>query len=341
MSPFPKGFAALTLAAAFALIVTSAGIVPGPAAPLRGALAPSPSASPPSGPVPASAAPIAFVATTWCTAGAAHDILTIDPDRTDLTSVSCARGQDIDPAWSPDGRRIAFASNRTGDYEIWVMNADGSGATRLTKDAAADQHPAWSPDGTRIAFASGRSTTKNTTDLWVMNSDGSSPTRLLAMPGNERYPDWAPDGSRIVFSHFGGAEAPGIWTVRPDGTGAALVAGGALHNPQWSPDMSRIAYDGQPAGCSFAVYTMKADGTDRVKLVKNPDGCGSYDKHPSWSPDGKELVYSSSRKTATGQQTRLFTIGAAGGRPTLLVAYTIAKKYIGPYDPDWSWARRP
>ena len=191
---------------------------PGAGRPLRGALAPSPSASPPSRPVPASAAPIAFVATTWCTAGAAHNILTIDPDRTDLTSVSCARGQDIDPAWSPDGRRSP--SRRTGP-----ATTDLGDERRRQRRHAADEGHRGRPapgvvarrDAHRVRI--GRSTTKNTTDLWVMNSDGSSPTRLLAMPGNERYPDWAPDGSRIVFSHFGGAEAPGIWTVRPDGPG--------------------------------------------------------------------------------------------------------------------------
>jgi Tol biopolymer transport system component len=282
---------------------------------------------------------IAFASTSWCAAGSAHDIMGAAADGSDVTSISCSRGQDVDPAWSPDGTRIAFASDRDGQWDVWVMNADGTDQVRLTDDPLADDHPSWSPDGSRIVFESERDTAKDTTDLWVMNADGSDQERLLAMPGNERYPDWSPDGKRIVFSHFGGSGGAGIWTVRADGTRAGLLAGGPLHDPAWSPDGRWIAYDGEPHGCKFDVYVMAADGKQTRQLTDNPEGCGGEDKHPSWSPDGKTLVYSSTGYAGMKNKEQLLTVPFAGGEPTLIVPYRVEKLYSGPYHPDWSPVR--
>jgi Tol biopolymer transport system component len=279
---------------------------------------------------------IAFVATSWCAEGATPDIMGAASDGSDVTSISCDSGKDIDPAWSPDGTRIAFASDRDGGWDVWVMNADGTDPVRLTDDPAADDHPSWSPDGTRIVFGSERDTAKGTTDLWAMNADGSGQERLLAMPGNERYPDWSPDGKLIVFSHFGGSGGAGIWTMRADGTKAGLLAGGPLHDPAWSPDGRWIAYDGEPHGCKFDVYVMSSDGKRTRQLTDNQEGCGGQDKHPSWSPDGKTLVYSSTGYQGMRNKPQLLTVPFAGGEPTLIVPYRVEKLYSGPYHPDWS-----
>jgi len=100
------------------------------------------------------------------------------------------------PAWSPDGQRIAFESDRDGDREIYVMNADGSGVTRLTDHDAPDALAAWSPDGQRIAFMSARD---GDFDIYVMNADGSGVTRLTDNDAVDWAPDWSPDGQRIAF----------------------------------------------------------------------------------------------------------------------------------------------
>ena len=95
----------------------------------------------------------------------------------------------------PDGRRIAFDSQRDGNREIYVMDADGSGVARLTHNGDDDLTPSWSPDGRRIAFASGG---RARLDIYVMNADGSGATRLTDNDGGT--PAWSPDGRRIAFT---------------------------------------------------------------------------------------------------------------------------------------------
>jgi Tol biopolymer transport system component len=102
---------------------------------------------------------------------------------------------DQDPAWSPDGRRIAFESNRDRNYEIYVVNADGSGLERLTNHPAQDALPAWSPDGTRIAFRSDRGGKENV-DIWTMRPDGHGLVHVTHRSGLESLPSWQPLGPR-------------------------------------------------------------------------------------------------------------------------------------------------
>jgi len=120
------------------------------------------------------------------------DVWTIDPDGTDLTRLTDSPGPDFDPSWSPDGTRIAFRSERSGEPEIWVMNADGTEQRRLT----AGLSPAWSPDGSLIAFA-GPSGANGI--LTVIRPDGRGLRQLPGTEGGE-YPSWSPDGTRIAFN---------------------------------------------------------------------------------------------------------------------------------------------
>src|SRR5207247_7231113 len=98
------------------------------------------------------------------------DIYLMNDDGTQVTNLTKHAGRNFAPAWSPDGTKIAFCSNRDGKDEIYVMNADGSGPTRLTHSAAIDEAPDWSPDGTKIAFESHRA---HNHEIYVMNADGS------------------------------------------------------------------------------------------------------------------------------------------------------------------------
>jgi Tol biopolymer transport system component len=99
-------------------------------------------------------------------------------------------------SWKPDGTKIAFAALRDTDFEIYVINSDGSELTNLTNNSASDNAPSWSPDGTRIAFWSDRGSNR---DIYVMNADGSGLARLTDDPGRDTSPTWSPDGKKIAF----------------------------------------------------------------------------------------------------------------------------------------------
>jgi TolB protein len=100
------------------------------------------------------------------------------------------------PAFSPDGRQIVFGSSRDGDFEIYVMNADGSAVRRLTRSPGLDVRPAWSPDGKRIAFTSNRD---GNYEIYVMDADGSRLHRITNHPDRDDYAAWHPDGRRLAI----------------------------------------------------------------------------------------------------------------------------------------------
>jgi hypothetical protein len=199
-----------------------------------------------------------------------------------------------DPAWSPDGTKIAFAGNSGNNAEIYVMQADGTTPTPLTLNQLDDEDPAWSPDGTKIVFTSNRDDPNPSgcapscnLNLYVMNADGSQQTRLTSGGFVESDPSWAPNGARIAF-HCGGASGGihNICLVNPDGTG--LVNLGAGEHPNWLPDGSKIAFDSPGQNASGVVFTMNPDGTGRTMLT--PDTTGLFLGEPAWSPDSTKFA---------------------------------------------------
>ena len=125
--------------------------------------------------------------------------------------------------------RIAFDSDRDGNFEVYVMNTDGSGLTRLTSNPAGDGSPAWSPDGTRIAFVSDRD---GNFEVYVMNADGSGLTRLTDDPASDDSPAWSPDGSRIAFhsDRDGNSE---VYVMNADGTGLTRLTNNLNRDGFW------------------------------------------------------------------------------------------------------------
>ncbi len=144
----------------------------------------------------------------------ADTVHTIRPDGSGLRTLTHRMGECGE--WSPDASKILFCSNPgNGDFETWVMDADGSHARQLTSSLGKDQGAIWSPDGRRIVFTSTRN---GDGELWVMNADGSHQHPLLRLPDTNEIPDaWLPQG--IVFASFvPDAPLPSWFIVRPDGT---------------------------------------------------------------------------------------------------------------------------
>jgi Tol biopolymer transport system component len=217
------------------------------------------------------------------------DVWTIDADGTDLTRLTHSPGPDFDPSWSPDGTQIAFRSERSGEPEIWLMNADGSGRHRLTRGLS----PAWSPDGSRIAYASpgdilcppGRG--PQCTGISIMNADGSGQHRLPHTDGGE-YPSWSPDGKRIPFnSNLSGDHL--MYIVDIDGSHVVdLSSVGEGWQVDWSPDSRSILFTSQrdhPDNYTD-IYVMRPDGSGVKRLTHDR----AYT--PAWSPDGDSIVFS-------------------------------------------------
>lgn len=199
-----------------------------------------------------------------------------------LTDDSASDG---DPAWSPDGGRIAFVSNREGNQDVYVMNADGSGVVNLTQSPAAqDRGPAWSPDGRRIAFDSDRGGNQ---EIYSMNADGSAVIRLTLNFVPDSDPAWSPDGDRIAFVCERGGNLE-ICVIDLDESGPVNLTNdpSADMQPAWSADGQHILYTSDRDG-GLDIFILDAGAVLNgsppapVNLTKNEL---SYDRTAAWRP---------------------------------------------------------
>lgn len=184
--------------------------------------------------------------------------------------------------------KIAFSSDRDGNYEIYVMAAEGSTPVRLTSNGAEDFDPEWSPDGTRVAFVSGRD---GDYEIYVMNADGGGQTRLTNSPADELDPAWSPDGNRVAFtSNRDGDEE--VYVMNKDGSGQTKVSKNPADDnfPAWSPDGAKIAFTSDRDG-DFEIYVMSTDGGSQMNLSNN----AADDSFPAWAPGGAKIAYGSDR----------------------------------------------
>jgi TolB protein len=276
------------------------------------------------------------------------DIWTARSDGTRADNVTAESvANETDPTWSPDGKRIAFVSDRAGNSDIYVMNADGASVTQLTDVLSNESDPAWSPDGSMIAYASGSSSDEcvapgdlcKKADIFVSNADGSGARQVAFGAGLDVGPTWAPDGSMIAFARvIRSTPAPpgpnpepatdrGIYLIRPDGTGQKRLTGrdpsvGDDLSPDWSPDGREIVF-----ARGGYIHVMNTDGSGVENLAGNERTATLY-ANPAWSPDGTKIVF---EQLGVGP-FEILTMNADGSQVTQ-TGLLVGKSDFGA--PDW------
>ncbi|HJQ34621.1 MAG TPA: S8 family serine peptidase [Pyrinomonadaceae bacterium] len=201
---------------------------------------------------------------------------------TDGSGETCLTQAASGASWSPDGTKFAFSSSQTGDAEIYTMNVDGTGVTRLTFSSGADFSPEWSPDGRQLVFQSQRD---GNDEIYVMNVDGSAQARLTNNTDYDSNPSWSPDGTRITYGSYAGG-TPRIWAMKPDGRGqTALTSGPNDSEPAWqSITPAKIAFGSTRGTSSWNgdIFTMAADGSGVVDVTNSHLTGGEGTQ--SWQP---------------------------------------------------------
>jgi hypothetical protein len=216
-----------------------------------------------------------------------RELFTIRSDGTANTRViSNPDASLLDPAWAPDGQKIAFSRTQNGFHIVVRSLIDGS-ETQLTTDPGVFHLlPKWSPDGSKITFY--RCISLGDCDVWVINADGTGAVNLTQTPDNrDQYPAWSPDGSKIVFSRTADLNED-LYVMNSDGSGVTRLTQDASPEtfPAWSPDGSRILFVAE-RDANFDLYVVNADGSNQVRLTDDPEADGS----PAWAPDGSRIAF--------------------------------------------------
>ena len=215
--------------------------------------------------------------------------------------------------------RIAFRSTRDGNFEIYLMNSDGSEQTNLTENPAGDFLATWSPDGGSLAFDSNRELQRS---LYLVNDDGSGVTAVSTV-SNSSYPARSPDGRRIAFTSDRDGDRE-IYVMNADGSGQARLTNDPADDywPSWSPDSSRILFASDRDGNS-EVYVMNDDGSSPTNLTNHPGN----DFRPVWSPSGLQIAFYSLRDG----NREVYVMDATGANQTNLTNHPSDDWY-----PSWS-----
>ncbi len=249
-----------------------------------------------------------------------------------IIQVTTLSGLEDSPAWSPDGRSLAYVSDAAGNLDIYIEQIGSGQAIRVTDSAADDAQPAWSPDGSRIAFVSARAYPEKhlaaligmarlysffglrNGDVWVMPAFGGTARRIAQ---DAYYPAWSPGGKEIVYA----AARKGRWGLwiqdvdtasepRSLAVGALRVATliePAVIQPAWSPDGKWVAFTGG-RDPFLRIFVVPSEG-GQAQVVTEEDANALM---PSWSPDGRWLYFSSERSGRVNLYKIPFQDGRAG-----------------------------
>lgn len=237
-----------------------------------------------------------------------------------LTNLTNNLADDDLPAWSPDGSRITFTSNRDGAGDIYVMNADGGGVTRLTFTSAKESASIWSPDGTKIVFDSDRDGNR---EIYIMDADGSNQTRLTFNPTADAGPvSFSPDGRRIAFSRNASNEGLSfynydIFVMNTNGGEARQLTRDPEFDaePVWSPDGGRIIFiTGRDR--NFEIYAINPDGSGEINITNSPDRDGIV----AFTADGSH-IFCVTDSPSRPEFSQIRIINADGSAPRQITSF--------------------
>ena len=266
-------------------------------------------------------------------AGGNWDVFRVAPDGSSVDLTPGTSGsQDDQAAWSPDAKKIAFSSNRSGSFAIYLMNSDGSNVTAVP-DTTGGRQPSWSPDGKKLIFMARQA---GYLQLFTVNVDGTGLKQLTntPAPAENFNPHFSPAGNRIVFSSDrtqnyscggGSAACISIYTMKADGSNVMKLTEDSLDAawPDWSPSGNDIVFTNHWYDANSNIFVIHTDGTG-LRQVTHTAGDNAYGR---WSPDGSKIVFTSFDTFPF----ELYTINSDGtGSPTQLTS--IGSVAVGP---DW------
>jgi TolB protein len=242
-------------------------------------------------------------------------VSTMLPNGTDVHHLTTGNA----PDWSPDGRKIAFDDTRTGQVQLFTMNADGSDVQQITHLAGGAADPSYSPDGSLLVFDH-LPRTGCCGNIWTIRPDGTGLHQVTHFT-TENFPfqpEFSPDGQRIVFwesSAYGG-KFTAIFVMRANGTDIRRVT--PLHmdagHPKWSPDGSKIVFNNDVPLSVGDIFTIRPDGTGLTRLT-DVIPLGAADFRPDYSPDGTMIVFDQLKGS---QPISVWTMKANGSNAKLI-----------------------
>jgi len=254
------------------------------------------------------------------------DIFTMNLDGSDRRQLTDSPARDQLAAWSPDGRKIAYSTYRTGTHTLWVMDADGRNQHQVSTSPRGTMAPSWSPDGKQIAYMA-----HDSGNQILIVDVATGQTRQLTFGKYDQYPSWSPDGKKIAYSTIStGATRRDIVVVDVDGrdpvtiTGRAQPIWGGFSQPAWSPDGTRIA---AVNGDDVVVLDPDGDGSGMKTVAvgsKQLPGatCSGSNNEPSWAPDSKVLVF----RACNG----IRVVNADGTGQRTVIGWPTSFNYVGP-----------